>query len=65
MLVLGIETTCDETAAALVEDGQTVVSSVIASSADIHEQFGGVFPELACRRHSDVIISVIQQAGVR
>lgn len=65
MIVLGIETTCDETAASLVVDGREILSSVIASSVDIHEQYGGVFPELACRRHSDVIISVIEKAMVR
>jgi N6-L-threonylcarbamoyladenine synthase len=65
MIVLGIETTCDETAASLVKDGREILSSVISSSIDIHEQYGGVFPELACRRHSDVIIPVIQQAMVR
>ncbi|HSX38333.1 MAG TPA: tRNA (adenosine(37)-N6)-threonylcarbamoyltransferase complex transferase subunit TsaD [Chlamydiales bacterium] len=62
MIVLGLETTCDETAAALVCDGRKILSNVIASSADIHEQYGGVFPELACRRHIDVIISVIEEA---
>lgn len=65
MIVLGIETTCDETAASLVKDGREILSSVVASSADIHEQYGGVFPELACRRHSDIIIPVIQKAMVR
>lgn len=65
MIVLGIETTCDETAASLVKDGREILSSVVASSADIHEQYGGVFPELACRRHSDVIIPVIQKAMVK
>jgi len=65
MIVLGIETTCDETAASLVKDGREILSSVIASSADIHEQYGGVFPELACRRHSEVILSVIQKAMVK
>lgn len=62
MLVLGIETTCDETAASLVRDGRDILSNVIASSADIHEKYGGVFPELACRRHIDAIIPVIEEA---
>lgn len=62
MIVLGIETTCDETAASLVKDGREILSNVIATSADIHERYGGVFPELACRRHIDAIIPVIQEA---
>ena len=62
MIVLGIETTCDETGAALVLDGKRVLSNVVASSSDIHERYGGVFPELACRRHIDVIVPVIQEA---
>ncbi len=65
MIVLGIETTCDETAASLVRDGREILSSVISSSSDIHEQYGGVFPELACRRHSEVILSVIEKAMVK
>lgn len=62
MLVLGIESTCDETACSIVEDGKTILSNVIASSADIHQKYGGVFPELACRRHIDAIIPVIDEA---
>jgi N6-L-threonylcarbamoyladenine synthase len=62
MLILGIESTCDETGAAIVKDGREVLSNVIASSADLHAQYGGVFPELACRRHSDAIIPVIEEA---
>ena len=62
MLVLGIETTCDETGAAIVKGGQTILSNVLASSVDLHEKYGGVFPELACRRHIDVIIPVIDEA---
>lgn len=62
MIVLGIESTCDETGAALVQDGRKILSNVIASSADIHEKYGGVFPELACRRHIDAIIPVIDEA---
>jgi tRNA N6-adenosine threonylcarbamoyltransferase len=62
MIVLGIETTCDETAASLVRDGREILSNVIASSADIHEKYGGVFPELACRRHIDAVIPVIEEA---
>ena len=65
MIVLGIETTCDETAASLVKDGREILSNVVASSADIHAQYGGVFPELACRYHSEMILPVIQKAMVR
>lgn len=62
MLILGIESTCDETAAAIVEDGKKIISHSLASSADIHQQYGGVFPELACRRHIDAILPVIHAA---
>src|SRR3990167_6213802 len=61
MIVLGIESTCDETAAALVQDGTKILSHSIASSVDINEQYGGVFPELACRRHLEAILPVIQK----
>lgn len=62
MLILGIESTCDETAAAVVKDGKLILSNVIASQGDLHEKFGGVVPELACRRHIDVMLPVIQKA---
>jgi N6-L-threonylcarbamoyladenine synthase len=62
MLVLGIETTCDETACAVVRDGKEILSNVIASQTDLHAQYGGVFPELACRRHIDAIIPVLKEA---
>jgi N6-L-threonylcarbamoyladenine synthase len=62
MKVLGIETSCDETAAALVEDGHHLLSSVVASSMDLHVQYGGVVPEIAARSHIEVIVPVIQQA---
>lgn len=62
MIVLGIESTCDETGAAIVEDGHKILSNVLASSADIHEKYGGVFPELACRRHIEAILPVIDEA---
>lgn len=62
MLVLGIESTCDETAASIVRDGKETLSQVISSQVDLHEIFGGVVPELACRRHMEVIIPVIRQA---
>lgn len=62
MLVLGIESTCDETACAIVKDGNEILSSVVSSQIDLHQEFGGVVPELACRRHIDVMIPVIDQA---
>jgi N6-L-threonylcarbamoyladenine synthase len=61
-VILGLETSCDETAAALVtEDGQ-VRSSVIASQAELHAQYGGVVPEIASRRHLELVAPVIRQA---
>lgn len=61
-LVLGIESSCDETAAAVVKDGKTVLSSVVASQIEIHREFGGVVPELASRKHVETIIPVIEEA---
>ncbi|HLV00632.1 MAG TPA: tRNA (adenosine(37)-N6)-threonylcarbamoyltransferase complex transferase subunit TsaD, partial [Acidobacteriota bacterium] len=61
MLVLGIESSCDETAAALVEDGRRILSSVVASQVKIHSSFGGVVPELASREHIDNIVIVVDQ----
>jgi N6-L-threonylcarbamoyladenine synthase len=61
-LILGIETSCDETAAAVVADGRTIVSSVVASQIDIHRRYGGVFPEVASRQHVLSILPVINQA---
>ena len=62
MKVLGIETSCDETAAAVVEDGKRLLSNVVASSADLHVQYGGVVPEIAARSHIESITPVIKQA---
>ncbi len=62
MRVLGIETSCDETAAAIVEDGLCMRSNVIASSMDLHIPYGGVVPEIAARSHIEVILPVIDQA---
>ncbi len=62
--ILGIETSCDETAAAVVEDGRVVRSSVVSSQADLHARFGGVVPEVASRAHVEVIDDVIAQALV-
>ncbi len=54
-LVLGIETSCDETAAAVVEDARRVLSSVVASQVAVHAPYGGVVPELASRHHLEAI----------
>lgn len=62
MIVLGIETSCDETAAALVEDGRAIRSSVIASQAALHRRFGGVVPELASRKHVERLLPVLDEA---
>ena len=62
MLVLGIETSCDETAAAVLEDGTSLRSNVIASQDEIHSPFGGIVPELASRCHVERIDLIIQQA---
>jgi tRNA N6-adenosine threonylcarbamoyltransferase len=64
MRVLGIETSCDETAAAVVDDGRLVRSSVVASQADLHARYGGVVPEIASRAHVELICDVIEQALV-
>src|SRR5205085_8752717 len=65
MLVLGIESSCDETAAAIVRDGRVLVSSVISSQIKIHGKFGGVVPELASREHLDKIVPVVEEAFAR
>jgi N6-L-threonylcarbamoyladenine synthase len=60
--ILAIETSCDETAAAVVENGVTILSNVIASQTDLHAQYGGVFPEVASRKHIEVIHAVVHSA---
>ena len=60
--VLGIETSCDETAAAVVEQGRTVVSSVVSSQVDLHARYGGVVPELAGRAHIELALPVVTDA---
>jgi N6-L-threonylcarbamoyladenine synthase len=62
MIVLGIETSCDETAGAVVADGRTILSSVVSSQVAIHSTYGGVVPELASRQHLKVIIPVLSEA---
>lgn len=60
--ILAIETSCDETAAAVVEDGVSILSNVIASQTDLHAKYGGVFPEVASRKHIEVIHAVVERA---
>ncbi|MYD11587.1 MAG: tRNA (adenosine(37)-N6)-threonylcarbamoyltransferase complex transferase subunit TsaD [Chloroflexi bacterium] len=60
--ILAIETSCDETAAAVIRDGRAMLSNVIASQVDLHAPYGGVFPELASRAHTEVISAVVAQA---
>lgn len=62
MLVLGIETSCDETSVAVVENGRKVLSNIISSQVPIHEKFGGVVPEIASRNHVEVISNVMKKA---
>src|SRR5215831_4471170 len=62
MLVLGIETSCDETAASIVEDGQRILSNVIHSQVKTHTPYGGVVPELASREHLAKIKPIVDQA---
>ena len=62
MKILGIESSCDETAAAIVEDGKTLLSNVVRTQIDIHKVYGGVVPEVAARSHIEVINPVIDQA---
>src|SRR3972149_1369439 len=60
--ILAIETSCDETACAVLENGRALLSSVVASQMDIHARYGGVFPEVASRQHVLSITPVVQQA---
>src|SRR5215472_7432295 len=60
--ILGIESSCDETAAAVVEDGRKILSSVVASQIDVHRKYGGVVPELASREHLRQIVPVVRKA---
>ncbi len=60
--ILAIETSCDETAAAVVANGTTILSNVVASQVEMHAQYGGVFPEVASRRHVETIYQVVEEA---
>lgn len=62
MLIMSIETSCDETAAAVIENGQIIHSNVVASQAEMHSKFGGIIPEMAAREHMINLIPVIDQA---
>ena len=62
MLILGIETSCDETALAVVADGRRILSSVVSSQVELHAEYGGVVPELASRRHVEAIIPVLDES---
>ncbi len=62
MVILGIETSCDETAAAVVVDGKKILSNVVSSQIELHRKFGGIVPEVASRSHVEKIVPVIKQA---
>ena len=62
MLILGIESSCDETAASVVEDGRRVLSNIVATQVEEHKLYGGVVPEIASRRHSEAITGVVREA---
>lgn len=62
MIILGIETSCDETAAAVVKDGKEIISNIISSQVDFHKKYGGVVPEIAARKHQEAIIPVIKES---
>ena len=65
MRILSIESSCDETAAAVVEDGRRVLSSIVASQVEEHKLYGGVVPEIASRRHCEAINGVVREALVQ
>ena len=60
-VILGIESSCDETAAAVVMEGATLASSIVASQIEIHHRYGGVVPELASRKHIEAIVPVVEE----
>ena len=60
-LILALESSCDETAGALLEDGKEVLGQFVASQIDLHRQFGGVVPEVACRAHMECILPGVQK----
>src|SRR5262245_6555136 len=62
MIVLGVETSCDETAAAVLDGGRKILSNIVASQDDVHRPYGGIVPELASRRHVEVMLPVLRRA---
>ena len=62
MKILGIDTSCDDTSVAVVEDGKHILSNVISSQFDLHKKYGGIVPELASRKHIESINYIIDQA---
>ncbi|HUS82062.1 MAG TPA: tRNA (adenosine(37)-N6)-threonylcarbamoyltransferase complex transferase subunit TsaD, partial [Dehalococcoidia bacterium] len=62
MKILGIETSCDESAAAVVEDGRRILSNVVASQVSVHARYGGVVPEVASRRHLESLLPAVETA---
>ena len=62
MYILGVETSCDETAAAVVQNGTHILSSIVSSQVKVHHQYGGVVPELASRKHIEAIVPVVAEA---
>jgi len=62
MTILGLETSCDETAAAIVENGKILLSNVVASSQKIHQKYGGIVPEIAARKQIEYITPVVKEA---
>jgi len=62
IIILGIETSCDETSAAVVANGREVLSNIIASQVNLHAEYGGVVPEIASRKHVELILPVIDSA---
>lgn len=63
MKILAIESSCDETACAVVEDGRKIISSIVATQIDEHKLYGGVVPEIASRRHCENIVGVCEGIG--
>jgi N6-L-threonylcarbamoyladenine synthase len=62
MVILGIDTSCDDTSASVVEDGQKILSNIVSSQTAIHAKFGGIVPELASRRHIEMIIPIVNES---
>lgn len=62
MLILGIDTSCDDTAASVIEDGGNIISNIVSSQTEIHNKYGGIVPELASRRHIEMILPIVDEA---